>query len=627
MTQPLGIDDFFALEAGEYLDRLSHLAADPGPPSADELVRFTRALRGSALMANQQAIARAAGGLEHLVRGFRDGRRAWDGEMAALFREATDVLRTLVERAKMWTPDDGARAERLALHLERSAGGAPRPVTAPSPSRHETGVRAFLAREAAALGSVLDQASRLLHAGSVSADAMQGVLRRMQPLRGLAALSDYSPLPDLLEGIERTVTAVGRLELPAADGARRLDAAAAGLSRAARDIADRGRPDPDAEEFRQFAEALVAPPSQEIAIVPIDFLFFAGEDGIVQRGTAPRSIPAAALGSAAVVSQGEHLCQAADEVASARSAPQRDLRLHVLAGDLRTLGAGLPPALEAAVHAFAAAAREAIARGAAGAQPTEYAELIREAGSRLRAFTEVTQPGTLTSVFQQLMGTMERLGAEHHAPPMSAGVPATVPSMVDDESDVVPIESLLYDEPEAVPIESLAPDAPATTMTAKAPTAIPAPSPVAPVAERGLVIPIDRGRGPARPAPVAESPDRDGWDLTASYLSYEALLAGPAAPAAAPAPPRPVPEPVPAPDRAVAAAPAPPPPPPPRLAVEPELPVVDIGTLLYRGRAALERADQVQRAIRSAVSMAQPMSTIQPMVDELLDLVELAIAD
>jgi hypothetical protein len=61
--------------------------------------------------------------------------------------------------------------------------------------------------------------------------------------------------------------------------------------------------------------------------------------------------------------------------------------------------------------------------------------------------------------------------------------------------------------------------------------------------------------------------------------------------------------------------------------VRPELPVVDIAELLYRGRTALERADQVQRAIRSAVSAARPMSTIQPLVDELLDLVELAIAD
>jgi hypothetical protein len=642
MTQPLGMDDFFALEAGEYLDRLSHLAADPGPPSADELVRFTRALRGSALMANQQAIARAAGGLEHLVRGYRDGRRAWDGELAALFREATDVLRTLVERARMWTPEDGARAERLALHLERSAGGAPRPVTAPSPSRHETGVRAFLAREAAALGSVLDQASRSLHGGSVSSDAMQGVLRRMQPLRGLAALSDYSPLPDLLDGIERTVTAVGRLELPAREGALRLDAAAAGLSRAARDIADRGRPETEADEFRHFAELLLTPVPQETPIVPIESLYFAGEEGIIQRGTAPRTVPAVALGQAAVVSRGEHLCQAADEIATARSAPQRDLRLHVLAGDLRTLSASLPAPLERAVEAFALAARAAIARGGAAADPAGYAALIRDAGSRLRNFTEVTQPASLATVFDQFVLAMNGVGTAPPARAQPAAVepPAARPALPvpEDESDIVPIESLLYDEPEAVPIETLAPGPAADgaagfiepeivpieslEATEPEPAAVEAAMPAAPVrpGSGAIVIPIESRRPPVPPAPVpaartpVPAPPADGWDLAASYARYEQLVAGPIlVGAAAPAP-------------APAAKPAPAPPAPVAVA-KPELPVVAIEDLLYRGRSALERADQVQRAIRSAVSAARPMTTIQPLVDELLDLVELAIAD
>jgi hypothetical protein len=604
MTQPLGIDDFFALEAGEYLDRLSSLAGTPGPPSADELVRFTRALRGSALMANQQAIARAAGGLEHLVRGYRDGRRAWDGDMAALFREATDVLRTLVERARMWTPDDGARAERLALHLERSAGGAPRPVTAPSPSRHETGVRAFLAREAAALGSVLDQASRALHAGSVSADAMQGVLRRMQPLRGLAALSDYSPLPDLLDGIERTVSSVGRLELPAQEGAARLDAAAAGLARAARDIADRGRPEPDAEEFRHFADLLLAPAPQEAPVVPIEALFFPGEDGILQRGTAPRGIPAASLGTAAVVSRGEHLCQAADEIANARSAPQRDLRLHVLAGDLRTLSSGLPTTLEAAVESFAVAARAAIDRGAATADAAGFTGVIRDAGNRLRTFTEITQPSTLVGAFQQLVGAMEALRAPAARPSTTVPVTAPTPALVVD-NEVVPIESLAPDDSDVVPIESLAPDEPEVApMTARP---APWPTPVAPV-----------------PVPAAALAT-DGWDLAASYVRFEQLLAAVVAPAVTVAPARPVITPPAAVRPPVATAPpaagaasAP---------TAPEAPVVEITELLYRGRAALERADQIQRAIRSAVSAARPMSSIQPLVDELLDLVELAVAD
>ena len=75
--KPLGMSDFFALEAGEYLERLDGMLATGDSPSADEIVRLARALRGSALMANQPAIARAAAGLEVLARAVREARRAW----------------------------------------------------------------------------------------------------------------------------------------------------------------------------------------------------------------------------------------------------------------------------------------------------------------------------------------------------------------------------------------------------------------------------------------------------------------------------------------------------------------------------------------------------------------------
>ncbi len=74
MTQPLGMSDFFALEAGEYLDRLDALLQSTAPPAAEELVRLARALRGSALMASQQGIARAAMGFEAFARGVREVR-------------------------------------------------------------------------------------------------------------------------------------------------------------------------------------------------------------------------------------------------------------------------------------------------------------------------------------------------------------------------------------------------------------------------------------------------------------------------------------------------------------------------------------------------------------------------
>src|SRR3989454_11187566 len=120
--KPLGMSDFFALEAGEYLERLDGLLAKGDNPSADEVVRLARALRGSALMANQHAIARTAGGLEALARAVREGRRAWDPQTQQLALRGVDSLKIFVRRAGIWTDADTAKAEALAAELEQVAG-------------------------------------------------------------------------------------------------------------------------------------------------------------------------------------------------------------------------------------------------------------------------------------------------------------------------------------------------------------------------------------------------------------------------------------------------------------------------------------------------------------------------
>ena len=60
MSNPLGPAAFFTLEAGECLDRLERIFSTPQGPLPEELIRTARALRGSALMANQPPLARAA---------------------------------------------------------------------------------------------------------------------------------------------------------------------------------------------------------------------------------------------------------------------------------------------------------------------------------------------------------------------------------------------------------------------------------------------------------------------------------------------------------------------------------------------------------------------------------------
>ena len=117
--------------------------------------------------------------------------------------------------------------------------------------------------------------------------------------------------------------------------------------------------------------------------------------------------------------------------------------------------------------------------------------------------------------------------------------------------------------------------------------------PIVPIESLAPDEPSPRGRG--------ETPadDRTGWDLAASFSRYEALVVQSGAPAA----PQPVAAPV---------------------AAET---VVAIESLLYGGRSALLRADTVRREIRRVLTAQEPVTTVLPLVDELLDLVELAIAD
>src|SRR5882762_1158541 len=104
--KPLGMSDFFALEAGEYLERLDGLLAKGDSPGADEIVR----------------LARTAAGLEALARAVREGRRAWDPQTQQLALRGVDDLKIFVRRAGSWTDADTAKAEALTAELEQVAG-------------------------------------------------------------------------------------------------------------------------------------------------------------------------------------------------------------------------------------------------------------------------------------------------------------------------------------------------------------------------------------------------------------------------------------------------------------------------------------------------------------------------
>ena len=569
MTAPLGMNDFFALEAGEYLDRLDGLMQTPAPPAADELVRLARALRGSALMANQQPIARAAMGFEALARALREGRRQWDAATKQVAIRAVDDLKIFVRKAGSWTADDTAKAEALGNQLEQLGGRPSGQVRAAEALGLDAGARAFVAREGAAIASALDRAARALRANPMAHDPLQQVLKALQPLRGLAALNDLPPLPDLLEGIEQAVGELDRTSAtpPPGDQVGELfQMAATSIAHAAREVAERGRPDPESAEFRKFASLLVKFMDSEPDIVPIESI-----GTIVKRGT-PSSRPAT-LGRLELVSHGEHLRQAADSLERAPSATQRELRAHTLGGTFRALGSAGGGPVGERVAEFAQAAREAVTTGVAVNQPALFAAELRKAGELLSA-SGTGDEATTAAALANITVAIRRLGS-------GGGGGGAAPPAV--ETPVVPIESLA-----------------------------PAPAPTAPTP--ALSTPADRARksGPAR-APVAPAEPPVGAeasaDIAGSWMRYQSMVAagvgpasleelirGPSADTARPS----------------AAAPA--------AAAPAAVAVVDIRTLVYKGDRARQRAQELREAARRASG-----DDLRAIIDEVCDLVVLAI--
>jgi len=563
--QPLGMSDFFALEAGEYLDRLDALiqAPSPTPPAADELVRLARALRGSALMASQQAIARAAMGLEALARGVREGRRQWDAATKQIATRAVDDLKIFVRNAATWTAADTAKAEALASQLEQLGGRPSAQIRAAEAMGLDAGARAFVAREGAAIASALDRAGRALRTNPMAHDPLQGVLKALQPLRGLAALNDLPPLPDLLEGIEQAIGELNRTGSAPPPGAgdtiaELFQMAATAIAHAAREVAERGRPDPESAEFRKFAGLLVQFMESEPDIVAIETV-----GTIVRRGTPPAgaSERPAQLGRLELVSHGEHLRQAADSLERAPSATQRELRAHTLAGTFRALGAAGGGAVAERVAEFAQAAREAVTSGIAVNQPALFAAELRKAGEILSA--SGTGDETATAALAAVTLAVRRLGGAEPAP--------APPPMA------------------AAPSRAAAPRPPTT--------------------------PADRARasGPSRaPALSPQEPPigaEVAADIAGTWMVYQRMVAAGVGPAS-------LEELIlggsgGAGGSAARAAPA---------AAKANGEVVDIGTLLYKGDRARQRVQELREAAKRSSGDA-----LRAIIDEVCDLVVLAI--
>ncbi len=587
MNTPTGRLQFFALEAGDYLERLALIAGRETRPNADEMVRLSRALRGAALMAGLHPFSQAAAGLEQVAKALREGQWPWDAGHREIAADAVEELKRLTRQAGTWNDADTGAALALGRGLVATLGTdhpAPaRPEPAETTDELPASVRAFVAREGALVAGSLEHAAQAAELGPVDERA-DLVLHRLQPLRGLATLPALSPLPELLDAIELTIRSLRDEAMPPGSSTG-LRAAAAAVSRLAREIAERGEADVGAPEIAGAATALLHTFASDADVVDIETLFAEGDlSPIVQRGesAAPEAGPDPTI---ELVGFADRLRQAADQLGSTDLPAARDLHLYSLAVQLRPLAQETRrerPYLTPLVDAVTGAIR----RGAASDAAAAFAGHLRGAAEHLGRASESRNAVFLTDDLADVVAALE--GMPGGAVPAPVVLPEPEPADLMPEAELVEIAEL---EVETVEIGALDFE-PA------------APEPVQ-AADEADVVPIE-SLAPAEAEPMTPFEE--------SFSTWYRLEHEPAPPA--PSPPEPAPV---SPEVA----------PPPLAAAPPvlELDVVPIESLLYQGRRALERADVVRRELSHALARHQAFSDVEPLVSELIDLVPLALAE
>jgi hypothetical protein len=603
MTAPLGRREFFALEAGEYLERLAALVTAPSQPDGAQLVRYARALRGAAQMAGPPAYDNAAAAIEHLAKSTRDGSLAWTPILADRLADALEDCKGLLRQVREWGDAEVSRCERLARAINALAGGEPRPAAVVSPGMGSAtltaGVRAFVARESAAVAAALDQVAETLEHAPRSTSAAT-VLQRLQPLRGLGALPGLSPLPEMLEALDVTLATGGKGGSWPPAGGRALRAAAAALARMARDIAELGMPQADSHEVVQATELLREAFSDATDVVPIASLFHAGDtEPMLARGVVPPPPHPPTDLTVELISLADRLRMSAGQMTEQAGWATRALQLHTLSFALR--GLVMSAGVRAGAGPLVAGLDRETMAGRAAREPGQMAALLHQAADALveaAAAGETTGLGPALAPLVQILDTFAGPPAVEELVPAPAPFPEApaVPALAADEPDVVRVEALAPDERDVVAVESLAPDD-----RELMPVDSPAPDETDVVSIESLLYDHD-------PAPVPRYSA-----LEHSFSTYFRLTHGQLTGETIETRIEPIEVKIPAAG--------------PRPALVPELPIVPIDALLYRGRRALERADVIRGELNVVLKARRDLSGVETLLAELLDLVPLALTD
>ena len=572
MTNPApGFLDFFILEASEYVEQLDGLLARAVPttgPDADVMIRHARALRGSATMAKITSFADLANALERVGRALRQGTLPWSAALSGALVAAIDDLKILIRSVRSWTVSDDQRASARAAELGRYAPVSAPNAAATTPASASGG--GFFAGESSNIAAGLE----LLATRPNDKDAAANVLRRVRALRGVAGIKDVSPLSEVMAGAELVAKPLELGQGPLdADRIAFLRTAAALLRRAATALREGSPADAPSPERDAFVDALARFESRDNEtgrIVPITELFYTdGGPHVVSASPHPPTTPAERF-RLEVVSQGEHLRGLVAEARHAKDAPatervRRDLRhaLAALRSDAESFGEAEVAELIGA-HFDAVKSLDYLSLNAL----EDLAEALASPGVQGERLASRLAELKMGRSMDAGIGDAFRPVPTKESPRPSGGAPPPAFSSTAPTPVITP--AIRADARMVVPI------APPNAASKPQPTVNPRPNPSGP-----------RGHTPVGSHRVSTPRDTMAV-LDQGIDSLSSIAAHPMS----------------------------------EQVDLPEQPLVPIDALLYRGRAAIERAIELREEIRRRGGAANDDT-----MAELFDLLDLALAE
>jgi chemotaxis protein histidine kinase CheA len=305
MSAPHALIEFFQKEAMEYLGRLDQMMADAEEQTPDAALFLTnaRALRGSATMTRLEGLPDLATTIERIATGLRDNELRWDQRLHFAVRGALVELRSLVERAGVWTDVEQRHSRTQSVALAAVAAGylatdtpAASPATQVIPIARffpDDGMPAILQRSAQ---PPITLAQRFRTDIAAAAD---GVARESAALATSAAGPSQLALAD---GVRRSL--LGLADVAESYGAASIATMATRMARAplaspherqgvqsvARLLMDREITDQQlAQQVKQVTITWSGAPAPEAAVVPavipIESLLYRGHSAITRART------------------------------------------------------------------------------------------------------------------------------------------------------------------------------------------------------------------------------------------------------------------------------------------------------------------------------------------------------